>query len=55
MNREKVREKFGLASMRRKAGVDVNPVKLSLEPDDDRAGAGDLSVEPLSEPDETEA
>jgi 5-methylcytosine-specific restriction protein B len=55
-NRDKVREKFGLAAMRRKAGVDVVPVDLVSEPDDGSAGgAGDVTGGAPSEPDETEA
>jgi 5-methylcytosine-specific restriction protein B len=55
LNRDKVREKFGLAAMRRKVGVDVGPVDLSLEPGNPGAGAGDAAVGPRSESDETEA
>uniref|UniRef100_UPI0011AFF6CF hypothetical protein n=1 Tax=Arthrobacter sp. 9E06 TaxID=2058890 RepID=UPI0011AFF6CF len=55
LNRDKVREKFGLAAMRRKAGVDVGPVDLSLESGNPGAGAGDAAVGPRSESDETEA
>lgn len=55
LNRDKVREKFGLAAMRRKAGADVGPVDLSLEPGVPGAGAGDATVGTRSESDETEA
>lgn len=54
LNREKVREKFGLAVMRRKAGVDVGAVDLALGSGIGGAGAGEPSVEQASEPDETE-
>lgn len=55
LNRDKVREKFGLAAMRRKAGMDVGPVDIVLEPGVGSAGAGDAPVGPRSESDETEA
>lgn len=55
LNRDKVREKFGLAAMRRKAGADVGPVDPSLEPGNGDAGAGDVTAGPPSGTDETEA
>jgi 5-methylcytosine-specific restriction protein B len=55
LNREKVREKFGLAAMRRKAALDIGPVELALAQGYDSAGVGDVTFGAPSESDETEA
>lgn len=54
LNRDRVREKFSLAAMRRKAGVDVGPVDLALEPGEGSPGAEEVADKAQFESDETE-